>query len=73
MEQALAKQLIREVLEEAWISEYVSPEVIAKRTELHPGTVRKWCRTGELKATKFKTEWRIKVKDWQNFCKKYEC
>jgi excisionase family DNA binding protein len=63
-----AKNLIREVLNEAWISDYVSPETIAGKTEFDAGTIRKWCRSGELKATKIGITWRIKPKDWQKFC-----
>jgi len=67
MNQIETKNLIREVIEELWISKYVSPKTIADNYEFDEGTVRGWCRSGKLKATKFDKDWRIKVTDWNKF------
>jgi len=41
METTQLKTIIREVINEAYISDYLSPETIAKKTEFSPITIRR--------------------------------
>jgi len=46
---------------------YFSPEEIAKRFNLKPGTVRAWITQGKLKAVKLGHLWRVKEEDLNEF------
>jgi len=49
--------------------QYYSPEEIAKRFNLKPGTVRSWINQGKLKAVKLGNLWRISEEELQRFIK----
>jgi len=48
---------------------YYSPEEIAERFNLKPGTVRSWINQGKLKAVKLGNLWRIPEEELQRFIK----
>jgi len=52
--------------------EFVTPEEAASRLRVHEDTIRDWCRTGRLKATKVGKQWRIRPQDIEAFLKPNE-
>lgn len=64
----LIKVIIKQVLEETGCNEYISPKKIAEKLEVDPMTVRRWCRSGELKAYRFGAQMRVKTSDLAEFC-----
>lgn len=49
--------------------EFVTVEEVAKQLRVHEDTIRDWCRTGQLRATKVGKQWRIKPQDIAAFMK----
>jgi len=45
---------------------------IAKELEFDEGTVRYWIRQGQLPASKFGKEYRIKKEDYEKFVKEHQ-
>jgi hypothetical protein len=79
MNQQELKKLIEEILESINNTEYISPKEAGKRLGgVHPTTIRVWCREGfgpnkeRIPYTKFGKIIRIKTRDFQKFCQKYE-
>lgn len=52
--------------------EYIKPEEAAIRLRVHEDTIRDWCRTGRLRATKVGKQWRIKPQDIDAFLRPNE-
>jgi excisionase family DNA binding protein len=51
------------------MSSYYKPEQIAKSISVSVESVRRWCRNGELKYTKFGRAMRISTEDWKRYCR----
>lgn len=49
------------------MQEYLTPDQIADRYQISSHAVRKWCRTGKLKAIQIGTLWRIAPDDLEEF------
>ena len=56
----------RQVLEEAEAEIKVSQRVsyLARKLELHPRTIRRWCKSGQIVASQFPSgRWRISLEE----------
>ncbi len=53
-------------------SEMLSVEDVARRMDVHPQTVRRWLKSGELRGIGFggRTGWRIEESDLRDFIEK---
>ena len=49
--------------------EYLTADEAAQRLRVHGDTIRDWCRTGQLRATKVGKQWRIRPTDLDSFMK----
>jgi len=52
------------------VKEFLSPEEVAEKLGLHPNTVRRYLRRGEIPAVKFDRIYRIEIKDLEAFIQK---
>lgn len=48
---------------------YLKPEEIAEELRVDPGTVRRWCRAGQLRAVRAGKSWLITRADLEAFMK----
>jgi excisionase family DNA binding protein len=72
MNESEIKRIIREVLTETNHHLYLSPETIAQQLDMDAVTIRRKCKSGELRASKFGRHWRIKRTHFDKFCKDHE-
>ena len=54
------------------MTEYLTPDEVAERYRISPQVVRKWCRTGKLKALRLGKLWRIAPYDLEAFLKEQQ-
>jgi excisionase family DNA binding protein len=54
------------------VNEYLSAEAIAQRLGVSQETVNRWCRTGQLKASKAGRVWRVRPADLEAFLSRHE-
>lgn len=52
--------------------EYVTPDEVAAELRIAKETVRRWCRTGQLKSLRVGRQYRILRSDLNNFVKQME-
>jgi len=51
------------------MSNFLTPEEIAERLKIHPGTVREWLRQSKLKGIKVGKLWRVEEEEFKRFLK----
>jgi excisionase family DNA binding protein len=69
IEATTLKQIVREVREELGDVSMLTPNIIGSMLNFSPETVRNWCKSKELKASKFGRSWRIEIEDFNLFRK----
>jgi excisionase family DNA binding protein len=51
------------------MTQYIKASAIARQLHVTPETVNRWCRTGQLRATKAGRSWLIQPSDLEAFLK----
>jgi hypothetical protein len=50
-----------------WFPANVTPQQLADYWLVHPETIQRWLRTGDLVGTRFRGAWRVKTDDARTF------
>ena len=64
----VVRNVFKEYIDLLTIPEFLTPEQIAKKTQVDEETVRRWCRSGQLPYTKLGKAMRIEPKDFRTYC-----